>query len=102
MKAARAVLRGGRLGNPSALPDNTKPARTSSRRACAPPARSSAPRAPDIARQEIYAYPPAHYAIRAPMCRAADEADSDPDRVNFLRTVRIVRRRAAEPAAFPP
>jgi Insertion element 4 transposase N-terminal len=33
--------------------------------------------------------------------RAATEADIDPDRVKFLRTVRIIRRRAADPA-FPP
>ncbi len=32
--------------------------------------------------------------------RAATEADIDPDRAKFKRTVRIVRRRA-DPAAFP-
>ena len=42
-----------------------------------------------------------HYAISALICRAATEADIDPDRVKFLRTVRIIRRRAADPA-FPP
>ena len=42
-----------------------------------------------------------HYAISALICRAATEADVDPDRVKFLRTVRIIRRRAADPA-FPP
>ena len=36
------------------------------------------------------------------ICRAATEAGIDPDRVKFKRTVRIVRRRAADPAAFPP
>ena len=35
-------------------------------------------------------------------CRAATEAGIDPDRVKFKRTVRVVRRRAADPAAFPP
>ena len=34
-------------------------------------------------------------------CHAATEADIDPDRVKFLRTVRIIRRRAADPP-FPP
>ncbi len=42
-----------------------------------------------------------HHAISALICRAATEADIDPDRVKFLRTVRIIRRRAAGPA-FPP
>jgi hypothetical protein len=39
--------------------------------------------------------------MSALICRAATEADIDPDRVKFLRTVRIIRRRAADPA-FPP
>jgi hypothetical protein len=59
-------------------------------------------KSPDMARQEIYGYLLTHYAISALICRAATEADIDPDRVKFKRTVRIVRRRAADPAAFPP
>ncbi len=58
-------------------------------------------RSPDMVRQEIYGYLLTHYAISALICRAATEADIDPDRVKFLRTVRIIRRRAAGPA-FPP
>jgi Insertion element 4 transposase N-terminal/Transposase DDE domain len=58
-------------------------------------------RSPDMVRQEIYGYLLTHYAISALICRAATEADIDPDRVKFLRTVRIIRRRAADPA-FPP
>ena len=56
---------------------------------------------PDMVHQEIYGYLLTHYAIAALICRAATEADIDPDRVKFLRTVRIIRRRAADPA-FPP
>jgi hypothetical protein len=59
-------------------------------------------KSPDMARQEIYGYLLTHYAISALICRAATEADIDPDRVKFKRTVRVVRRRAADPAAFPP
>jgi hypothetical protein len=59
-------------------------------------------RKPDTVRQEIYGYLLTHYAISALICRAATEAGIDPDRVKFLRTVRIVRRRASDPAAFPP
>jgi len=58
-------------------------------------------KSPDMVRQEIYGYLLAHYAISALICRAATEADIDPDRVKFTRTVRIVRR-AVGPAAFPP
>jgi hypothetical protein len=36
------------------------------------------------------------------ICRAATEADIDPDRVKFLRTVRIVRRRIDDAAALSP
>jgi Insertion element 4 transposase N-terminal/Transposase DDE domain len=59
-------------------------------------------KSPDMARQEIYGYLLTHYAISALICRAATEADIDPDLVKFKRTVRVVRRRAADPAAFPP
>jgi hypothetical protein len=58
-------------------------------------------KSPDMIRQEIYGYLLTHYAISALICRAATEAGIDPDRVKFLRTVRIIRRRAADPA-FPP
>ena len=54
-----------------------------------------------MVRQEIYGYLLTHYALSALICRAATEAGIDPGRVKFKRTVRIVRRRAAAPAAFP-
>jgi hypothetical protein len=54
-----------------------------------------------MVRQEIYGYLLTHFAISALICRAATEADIDPDRVKFKRTVRIVRRRAAGPAFSP-
>ena len=57
---------------------------------------------PDTVRQEIYGYLLTHYAISALICRAATEADIDPDRVKFLRTVRIIRRRVCDPTAFSP
>ena len=59
-------------------------------------------KSPDMVRQEIYGYLLTHHAISALICQAATEADIDPDRVKFMRTVRIIRRRAADPAAFPP
>jgi hypothetical protein len=57
---------------------------------------------PDMVRQEIYGYLLTHYAISALICRAATEADIDPDRVKFKRTLRVVRRRVTDPAAFSP
>jgi Insertion element 4 transposase N-terminal len=57
---------------------------------------------PDLVRQEIYGYLLTHYAISSLICEAATAADIDPDRVKFARTVRIVRRRVADSAAFPP
>jgi hypothetical protein len=59
-------------------------------------------KSPDMIRQEIYGYLLTHYAISALICQAATAAGIDPDRVKFKRTVRLVRRRAADPAAFPP
>jgi hypothetical protein len=66
------------------------------------PARVLRSKSPDMVRQEIYGYLLTHYAISALICRAATEADIDPDRVKFKQTVRVIRRQAAGPAAFPP
>src|SRR5580700_6479038 len=56
---------------------------------------------PAMAEQEIWGYLLTHYAISALTCTAATAAGIDPDRVKFRRTVRILRRRVADPA-FPP
>jgi hypothetical protein len=66
------------------------------------PGRVLRSKSPDMVVQEIYGYLLTHHAISALICRAATEADIDPDRVKFLRTVRIVRRRVSDSAAFPP
>lgn len=55
---------------------------------------------PDMARQEIWGYLLAHHAISALICQAATAAGTDPDRVRFRRTLRIIRR--AVGPAFPP
>jgi Insertion element 4 transposase N-terminal/Transposase DDE domain len=59
-------------------------------------------KSPDLVEQEMWGILLAHYAIRELMCRAADEADQDPDRISFLRSVRVVRRQIDDPAAFSP
>lgn len=66
------------------------------------PGRVLRSKSPDMVRQEIYGYLLCHYAISALICRAATEADIDPDRIKFKRTVRLVRRRVADTAAFSP
>jgi len=65
------------------------------------PGRVLRSKSPDMVRQEIYGYLLAHHAVSALICQAATEADIDPDRVKFTRTVRVIRR-AIAPAAFPP
>ncbi len=65
------------------------------------PGRVLRSKSPDMVRQEIYGYLLTHHAISALVARAATEADIDPDRVKFKRTVRIVRRRVADPAFSP-
>jgi hypothetical protein len=65
------------------------------------PARVLRSHSPQMVRQEIYGYLLAHYAISALICKAAAAAGLDPDRVKFRRTVRIIRRRAADPAFSP-
>jgi transposase IS4-like protein/DDE family transposase len=59
-------------------------------------------RKPDTVRQEIYGFLLAHYAVSALICRAATEADIDPDRVKFLRTVRVLRHEVIDSGPFPP
>ena len=66
------------------------------------PGRVLRSKSPDMVRQEIYGYLLTHYAVAALICEAAIEAGIDPDRIKFKRTVRVVRRRAADPAAFSP
>lgn len=66
------------------------------------PGRVLRSKSPDMVRQEIYGYLLTHYAISALICRAATEADIDPDRIKFKRTVRLIRRRLADPPAFSP
>lgn len=57
---------------------------------------------PDMVRQEIWGTLLAHYAIRALMVEAAHDADVDPDRLSFIRSLRVIRREADGSADFPP
>jgi len=57
---------------------------------------------PDLVRQEFWGLLLAHFAVRGLMHEAALRADEDPDRLSFLHTVRVVRRKLPLLAAFPP
>ena len=66
------------------------------------PARILRSKSPEMVRQEVWALLLTHYCIRHLMCRAADEADVDPDRLSFMRTLRVIRRQVTGQADFSP
>lgn len=66
------------------------------------PGRILRSKSPDMVHQEIWALLLTHYAIRRLMCKAADEADLDPDRLSFMRSLRIIRRQVTDQADFSP
>jgi transposase IS4-like protein/DDE family transposase len=59
-------------------------------------------RKPELVEQEIWGLLLTHYGIRQLMCEAADQAEIDPDRISFIRTLRIIRRQVSGQAAFSP
>lgn len=59
-------------------------------------------KAPDGVRQEIYGYLCVHYAIRWLMHTVALDADTDPDRLSFTRSLRVARRTTASHPGFSP
>lgn len=59
-------------------------------------------KSPEMVRQEIWALLLTHYAIRKLMCHAADEAGLDPDRLSFMRSLRVIRHQVRDQADFSP
>jgi hypothetical protein len=57
---------------------------------------------PELVEQQMWGLLLAHYAIRALICDAADEAGHDPDRLSFTRGLRVVRRQVTDQAAISP
>jgi hypothetical protein len=57
---------------------------------------------PDLVKQEFWGFLMAHFCVRGLMHEAALKADEDPDRLSFVHTVRIVRRKIAPFVALPP
>jgi hypothetical protein len=59
-------------------------------------------KSPEGVYQEVYGHLLAHYAIRALMHEVAIEAGRDPDRLSFVRSLRVVRRSARAGPGFSP
>ena len=59
-------------------------------------------KSPEMIRQEIWALLLTHYAVRHLMCEAADQAGKDPDRLSFIRSLRVIRRQLTGQAALSP
>jgi hypothetical protein len=57
---------------------------------------------PQGVEQEIYGFLLVHHAIRTLMHQSAQASDHDPDRISFTRSLRVVRRRVTDQAAFSP
>ena len=59
-------------------------------------------KSPDGVEQEVWGFLLVHWATRDLMHTAALDGDVDPDRVSFIRTLRLARRTVTEQAAFSP
>ena len=57
---------------------------------------------PDLVEQQMWGLLLAHYAIRALLLDAADSAGYDPDRMSFIKGLRVVRRQVTDQAAITP
>lgn len=57
---------------------------------------------PDLAIQEFYGLLLAHYAIRGVMHEAALQAKLPPDRLSFVHSVRVIRRKLRSLSGFSP
>lgn len=66
------------------------------------PARILRSKSAEMVRQEIWALLLTHYGIRRLMCHAADEIGEDPDRLSFMRSLRVIRRHVTAQADFSP
>lgn len=59
-------------------------------------------KSPDMVKQEVWAILLAHYAVRKLVQTASDVAEIDPDRLSFIRSLRIIRRHLSNGAEFSP
>jgi transposase IS4-like protein/DDE family transposase len=66
------------------------------------PARILRSKSAGMVKQEIWALPLTHYAIRDLIWQAAEQAEIGPGRLSFIRSLRVIRRQVTGQAAFPP
>ncbi|MFE5828537.1 IS4 family transposase [Streptomyces erythrochromogenes] len=66
------------------------------------PAQVLRSRSPDGVEQEVWGHLLVHHAIRQLMHTAAQDTDTDTDRLSFTRTLRLARRQVTAQAAFSP
>ncbi|MGH3390378.1 MAG: IS4 family transposase [Actinomadura sp.] len=59
-------------------------------------------KSPEMVEQELWGMLLTHYTIRHLMAEAADQAQIDPDRLSFVRSLRVVRRQVTSQADFSP
>jgi hypothetical protein len=59
-------------------------------------------KSPEMVKQELYGLLITHYGVRQLMTEAADQADLDPDRLSFTRSLNVIRRQVTSQAAFSP
>lgn len=59
-------------------------------------------KSPDLVEQQLWGLLLAHYAIRSLLLQAADPAGYDPDRMSFVKGLRVVRRQVTDQAAITP
>jgi hypothetical protein len=66
------------------------------------PARILRSKSAEMVKQEIWALLLTHYAVRDLICQAAEQAETDPDRLSFIRSLRVIRRQVTDQTAFSP
>jgi hypothetical protein len=59
-------------------------------------------KAPDLVKQEFWGMLLAHFGVRQLMQEAARTQRTDPDRLSYTHTVRVIKRKLPQAAALPP
>jgi len=57
---------------------------------------------PDLVQQELWGLLLTHFAIRQLMVKAAQSQSIDPDRISFVQSKNVIKRKLPQAAAFPP
>jgi hypothetical protein len=57
---------------------------------------------PELVTQEFFGLLLAHFAVRGLMHEAALKANEDPDRLSFIHSIRVIRRKLPQMGALPP